>query len=124
MDQIVNDIMQGYRRTTRPQRRPVMLCDPSPTRMAVPAARVARHPSLLAGALVALLGCAGQGTHESAPAAVTAAGAATDDLSPQTLAEGRQIFRDETFGDEQFWTDTARMHEVVQRSVSPRTALA
>jgi mono/diheme cytochrome c family protein len=46
------------------------------------------------------------------------------DMSPQTLAEGRQIFRFDTFGDEQFWTDTARMHEVVQRSVSPTTALS
>ncbi|MEX0908818.1 MAG: cytochrome c, partial [Gemmatimonadaceae bacterium] len=46
------------------------------------------------------------------------------DMSPQTIAEGRQIFRFETFGDEQFWTDTARMHEVVQKSVSPTTALS
>jgi mono/diheme cytochrome c family protein len=45
-------------------------------------------------------------------------------MSPQILAEGRQIFRFDTFGDEQFWTDTARMHEVVQRSVSPTTALS
>jgi cytochrome c5 len=44
-------------------------------------------------------------------------------MSPQTLAEGQRIFRFETFGDEQFWTDTARMHEVVQKSVSPATAL-
>lgn len=46
------------------------------------------------------------------------------DMSPQTLAAGRQIFRFETFGDEQFWTDTARMHEVVQKGVSPTTALS
>ena len=46
------------------------------------------------------------------------------DMSPQTLAQGRQIFRFDTFGDEQFWTDTARMHEVVQKSVSPTTALS
>jgi len=39
------------------------------------------------------------------------------------LAEGQQIFRHETFGNEKFWTDTARMHEVVQSSVSPATAL-
>lgn len=48
----------------------------------------------------------------------------TSDMSPQTLAAGRQIFRFETFGDEKFWTDTARMHEVVQKSVSPTTALS
>lgn len=50
--------------------------------------------------------------------------AVQSDMSPQTLAAGRQIFRFETFGDEQFWTDTARMHEVVQKSVSPTTALS
>ena len=37
--------------------------------------------------------------------------------------EGQQIFRHETFGNEKFWTDTARMHEVVQSSVSPTLAL-
>ena len=54
----------------------------------------------------------------------TGAGAASDDFSPQTLAAGRDVFRFDTFGDEQFWTDTARMHEVVQKSVSPATALS
>ncbi|HUR92264.1 MAG TPA: hypothetical protein VMY38_06290 [Gemmatimonadaceae bacterium] len=46
------------------------------------------------------------------------------DMSPQTLAEGQRVFRFETFNDEKFWTDTARMHEVVQKSVSPNTALS
>jgi mono/diheme cytochrome c family protein len=54
----------------------------------------------------------------------TGSGPATDDLSPQNLAAGQQIFRFDTFGDEQFWTDTARMHEVIQKSVSPATALS
>jgi mono/diheme cytochrome c family protein len=39
------------------------------------------------------------------------------------LAEGQQTFRFETFGDETFWTDTLRIHEVIQAAVSPRTAL-
>jgi len=38
--------------------------------------------------------------------------------------QGQQIFRFDTFGDEQFWTDTLRLHEVIQSSVSPATALA
>jgi hypothetical protein len=38
--------------------------------------------------------------------------------------QGQQIFRFDTFGDEQLWTDTLRMHEVIQSSVSPTTALA
>jgi len=37
--------------------------------------------------------------------------------------QGREIFRYDTFGDEQFWTDTARLHEVVLRDVPPLTAL-
>jgi cytochrome c5 len=40
------------------------------------------------------------------------------------LAAGREVFRHETFGDEQFWSDTARMHEVIQKSVSPTVALS
>ena len=43
--------------------------------------------------------------------------------SPQVVSQGKQIFRFETFGDETFWTDTLRMHEVVQ-TVPPTTALA
>jgi cytochrome c5 len=38
--------------------------------------------------------------------------------------QGQQIFRFDTFGDEQFWTDTLRLHEVIQSSVSPATALS
>src|SRR5215217_6482325 len=55
--------------------------------------------------------------------------AATDPLGrPETLdpvlvAQGKDVFRSETFDDERFWTDTARMHEVVQKSVSPQLAL-
>jgi mono/diheme cytochrome c family protein len=37
---------------------------------------------------------------------------------------GREIFRFDTFGDERFWTDTLRMHEVIESSVDPLTALA
>lgn len=37
---------------------------------------------------------------------------------------GQNIFRFDTFGDEQFWTDTLRMHEVIETAVSPATALA
>ncbi len=44
--------------------------------------------------------------------------------SPQLIAEGKQIFRFDTFGDETFWTDTLRMHEVIQKAVDPTTALS
>jgi mono/diheme cytochrome c family protein len=45
-------------------------------------------------------------------------------LSPTLVAKGKDIFRFETFGDESFWTDTLRMHEVIEQAVDPTTALA
>ncbi|MBK5186793.1 MAG: c-type cytochrome [Gemmatimonadaceae bacterium] len=45
-------------------------------------------------------------------------------LSPALVAQGKVIFRFETFGDETFWTDTLRMHEVIEHAVDPTTALA
>ena len=44
--------------------------------------------------------------------------------SPQVIAEGKQIFRFDTFGDETFWTDTLHIHEVIQKAVDPTTALS
>jgi mono/diheme cytochrome c family protein len=40
------------------------------------------------------------------------------------VAQGRQIFRYETFGDEAKWTDALRMHEVIAAAVDPTTALS
>jgi mono/diheme cytochrome c family protein len=39
-------------------------------------------------------------------------------------ADGQAIFRYDTFGDEQQWTDRLRMHEVIQSAVSPAVALS
>ena len=44
-------------------------------------------------------------------------------LDPQLVAAGKDIFRFDTFGDEQYWTDTLRMHEVIQAAVTPAAAL-
>src|SRR5690606_36549142 len=44
--------------------------------------------------------------------------------SEEQIRTGQEIFRFDTFGDEQFWTDTLRMHEVIQAAVSPATALS
>jgi mono/diheme cytochrome c family protein len=44
--------------------------------------------------------------------------------TPAQEAQGQQTFRFDTFGDETFWTDTLRMHEVISAGVSPATALA
>ena len=52
----------------------------------------------------------------------TLAGRGTADS--KTIADGRDIFRFDTYGDETFWTDTLRMHEVIRTKVSPLTALS
>lgn len=44
-------------------------------------------------------------------------------LDPALVAQGKDIFRFDTFGDEVYWSDTLRMHEVVEGGVSPATAL-
>src|SRR5574339_680276 len=64
---------------------------------------------------------------QEASAPITLVSAHTPPLAgPQEqrgIDAGRQIFRYDTFGDEQLWTDVLRMHEVVA-NVPPVTALA
>ena len=43
---------------------------------------------------------------------------------PALVAQGKEIFRFDTFGDEAQWTDKLRMHEVIAAAVDPATALA
>ena len=45
-------------------------------------------------------------------------------LDPDLVAQGREIFRHDTFGDETQWTDALRMHEVIRAAVDPVTALS
>jgi mono/diheme cytochrome c family protein len=49
--------------------------------------------------------------------------AASERDSERRYPDGQAIFRFDTFGDEQLWTDVLRMHEVVA-TVDPATALA
>jgi mono/diheme cytochrome c family protein len=37
--------------------------------------------------------------------------------------QGREIFRYDTFGDEQFWTDTAHLNELIDKRIEPAEAL-
>ena len=79
------------------------------------APRGPREPRLSTGALAA------------AAAITTACGGSDDDAAANQaamVAQGRQIFRFETFGDEAKWTDTLRMHEVIASAVDPTTALS
>jgi len=45
-------------------------------------------------------------------------------LDPELVAQGKEIFRFDTFGDEQLWTDTLQLHNVVAGAVDPVTALS
>ena len=45
-------------------------------------------------------------------------------LDPALVAQGKEIFRFDTFGDETQWTDRLRMHEVIAAAVDPTTALS
>jgi cytochrome c len=50
-------------------------------------------------------------------------GFAQSNQRPLNARDGQEIFRFDTFGDEQLWTNVLRMHDVLP-SVSPATALA
>jgi mono/diheme cytochrome c family protein len=94
-----------------------------PTRSAPLFTRVLKLVPMACFAVV-IPACATRAPSNEPAGVPTGGGAATDDLSPANIAAGQRVFRFDTFGDEQFWTDTARMHEVVQKSVSPKTALS
>lgn len=63
----------------------------------------------------------GFGIRAMAPEGTPQASKTTASTAP--IAEGRKIFRFDTFGDDQVWTDKLRLHEVVETSVDPTTAL-
>ncbi len=44
--------------------------------------------------------------------------------SPGPSFDGREVFRHATYGNEVFWSDTLRLHEVIEAAVDPQTALA
>jgi hypothetical protein len=66
------------------------------------------------------------------PYGASGAGTAAGSDAQQLVADGRQIFRFDTFGDEKFWGDTLHLHQAIAGQnnggvgpgVSPKTALA
>jgi cytochrome c5 len=72
--------------------------------------RTSLMTAMVAGTLVTACGGGGGAVGQAAP--------------EDSIAEGKRIFRFETFGDETKWTDTLRMHEVIRTAVDPKTALA
>jgi hypothetical protein len=76
--------------------------------------RTAGAAALLGCGVAALLVSCGDDDGPSGPAP----------LDPALVEQGKEIFRFDTYGDETFWTDTLRMHEVIQAAVDPTTALS
>lgn len=93
---------------------------------------------IISAALVAAIGavtapCDAQTTATAGSAAsLTSVDRMTDRREAQDLADGRHIFRFDTFGDEAFWGDTIKLHQAIEGTglggvgpgVSPKTALA
>jgi len=83
------------------------------------------RPSLLLLALgLVIAGCERDESTPVTPRGAEVATASETRMNPATLSEGKKIFRFDTYGDETFWTDTLRMHEVIRTAVSPVTALS
>src|SRR4051812_28022991 len=83
-----------------------------------------RRPTLVIAVASALVACVqGDAATPVAPLPGDISLASDAEHGAGARAEGKSIFRFDTFGDETFWTDTLRMHEVIRTSVDPTTAL-
>lgn len=51
-------------------------------------------------------------------------GGGSDDADPVLVAQGKEIFRTDTFGDEAFWTGVLGINQVIASAVDPTTALS
>jgi mono/diheme cytochrome c family protein len=76
----------------------------------------------LAAAAAMIAGC--KSDRPTAPAPTGARLTSDGPMNPALITAGQTIFRFDTYGDQTFWTDTLRMHEVIRTSVSPATALS
>ena len=79
--------------------------------------------AVILGTAVSGCGVTGSTTEETERPQTATASATEKPTSPALVTEGQRVFRFETFGDEQVWTDTLRLHEVVEKHVDPTTAL-
>ena len=70
-----------------------------------------------------LSGCGGTKGTPDVPSKLATVEPNVEPSSAALVAEGKQVFRFATMGDEQLWTDKLRLHEVVEKNVDPTTAL-
>ncbi|MEO8837709.1 MAG: hypothetical protein ABI351_03245 [Herbaspirillum sp.] len=92
--------------------------NPSPPRSRRPFGVSHKLPTLsltIIAATLLLAGCGGSDSpHAEAPEAA---------LDPMLVAQGKDVFRNNTFGDETQWTDTLKLNKEVETKVDPTTAL-
>src|SRR5512141_1879195 len=77
---------------------------------------------LMGAGVIAYLLAAAFAVSGSAQSSVQRTGSQASQPGGKPRLDGQQIFRFDTFGDEQLWTDVLRMHEVVA-TLPPTTAL-
>jgi len=102
------------------------------TRAAITPMKVAMILLILAAVNLIYVSQRGQAQPSKGGAPSTAVDKRIDDNAQQMLAQGRQIFRYDTFGDEVYWTDQLKLHRAIEGSkfggvgpgVSPKTALS
>jgi cytochrome c5 len=102
-----------------------MMGSTAPTALRRDARAAARaFVALCVGLVLGACGSETPRTEAADPPATAVQPAAEAPALAELVAEGQRVFRFETFGDEQLWTDTLRLDEVVEKSVDPTTALA
>jgi hypothetical protein len=92
---------------------------------------LAKIALLLLAAAITLVFISIRGS-EASPVQTTESEFQTDANAQRMLAEGKQTFRFDTFGDEAFWSDALQLHRAIAGAnnggvgpgVSPATALA
>ena len=82
-----------------------------------------RNNNVLVAVLLLTMGAVLAGWTRSSEGNATAQ-STTRPAPADLVAEGQHVFRFDTFGDEQLWTDTLHLNEVVEKSVDPTTALS
>jgi hypothetical protein len=87
------------------------------THRARPEVTVATLAFVAVRAAVSGCGATGSTPGGTEPPATVGAPATGETTSPALVAEGQRVFRFDTFGDEQVWTDKLRLNEVVEKSV-------
>ena len=105
--------------------------NPSKGRLSFSERGLARIAVLLFATAITLVFVSSRGS-EASPVKSTDSEQQTDANAQRMLAEGKQTFRFDTFGDEAFWTDALQLHRAIAGAnlggvgpgVSPATALA